>query len=208
MRGRLPCLVLAPVVLAAGASTRMGMPKAVLLDREGRPFVARIVRTLLDAGLTGVAVVTSPATHDAIRDALRDTATRSARLVVNPDPDRGQLSSIWTAMDSMVTEETEALVVTLVDVPFVSVETVRTVVDAYRATRAPVVRPARGDEHGHPVIIDRALFDDLRRADLSTGVKPVVRARAAQIVNVPIEDEGAFHDVDTPDEYARTLTEW
>jgi molybdenum cofactor cytidylyltransferase len=207
MRGRLPCLVLAPVVLAAGASTRMGSPKALLLDREGRPFVARIVRTLLDAGLTGVAVVTSPSTHDAIGEALRGSVAQSVRLLVNPDPDRGQLSSIWTAMDHMVTEDTEALVMTLVDVPFVAVETVRTVVNAYRATRAPIVRPARGEEHGHPVVIDRALFGDLRAADLSTGAKPVVRARAAQIVNVPTDDDGAFRDIDTPGEYARLLAQ-
>lgn len=167
--------------------------------------MARIVRTLVDAGLTGVAVVTSPATHAAIDEVLQDPDTRSTRLILNSDPDRGQLSSIWTAMDHVVTDQTEALVLTLVDVPFVSVETVRAVVAAYRARRAPVVRPARGNEHGHPVIIDRALFDALRRADLSTGAKSVVRSRASDAVNVPVDDDGAFRDIDTPDEYQQAI---
>ena len=108
-------------------------------------------------------------------------------------------------MEHVITDRTEALVLALVDVPFVSVETVKAVVTAYRSRRAPIVRPARSGEHGHPVIIDRALFDELRRADLSTGAKPVVRARASEIMNVPVDDDGAFQDVDTPDEYARAL---
>lgn len=198
--------VLAPIVLAAGASTRMGSPKAVLLDRDQRPFVVRIVRTLASAGLTRPTVVTAPATHDAIRDALAaDPMTASARLIINRTPERGQLSSIWTAMDHVVTQGVEALVMTLVDVPFVSVDTVTAVVDAYRARRAPIVRPASGDRHGHPVIFDRSLFDELRRADLAAGAKSVVRAHEAEILNVFVDDEGAFRDVDTPDEYARAV---
>ena len=69
---------------------------------------------------------------------------------------------------------------TLVDVPLVHPDTVRAVVNAWRRSRAPIVRPARGDEHGHPVIFDCAVFDELRSADRTIGAKAVVRAHAAR----------------------------
>ena len=76
-------------------------------------------------------------------------------------------------------------------------------IDRYKATNAPVVRPVRGNEHGHPVLIDRSVFDLLRRADPAAGAKPVVRAHATPAGDVAVTDEGAFTDVDTPDEYER-----
>ena len=53
------------------------------------------------------------------------------------------------------------------------------------------------------MIFDRALFDELRRADPALGAKAIVRAHADAIVNVPVDDDGAFHDIDTPDDYGR-----
>jgi len=89
----------------------------------------------------------------------------------------------------------------LVDAPLVSPETVRAVLQRYRETRAPIVRPVRGDEHGHPVLIDRSLFPALRQADPNRGAKPVVRANVSPAGDVIVDDAGAFMDVDTPEEY-------
>ena len=95
------------------------------------------------------------------------------------------------------------MIVALVDVPLVPVEVVRAVLQAYRETGAPIVRPAKGVRHGHPVIFDRAVWDELRHADPAMGAKPVLEAHRAEIVDVPVEDEGAFQDIDTPEEYER-----
>jgi CTP:molybdopterin cytidylyltransferase MocA len=57
------------------------------------------------------------------------------------------------------------------------------------------------------VLFDRAVFGDLRRADPSQGAKAVLRARQADIVDVPVTDEGAFLDVDTPEVYERLARE-
>jgi molybdenum cofactor cytidylyltransferase len=101
--------------------------------------------------------------------------------------------------------ETVAALVTLVDVPLVSSDTVRAVVDRYLETGAPVVRPVRGDQHGHPVLLDRSVFDDIRRADPSQGAKRVVRAHASPQGDVALNDEGAFFDIDTVAEYERAI---
>lgn len=180
----------------------MGSPKALLRDRDGSPFVVRIVRTLGEAGLDLVTVVTSEPSHDAIVRALAvDGLAATTSCVQNPDPDRGQLSSIWVGMDAAVSPQVSGILLTLVDVPFVSSSTVRLVIEAYEGSSASIVRPADGDRHGHPVVFDRVLFEELRGADPSTGAKSVLHAHESEIVNVPVDDEGALADIDTPADY-------
>src|SRR5688572_5081238 len=199
----LPWRVLSAVILAAGDSSRMGSPKAALLTPDGDSFIAHIVRTLRTAGIDDLVIVTGRH-HDAVIDALtRDRLTLSPRIVRNPDPSRGQLSSLLAGMNAVVTPRTDAVMMTLVDVPLVRVSTVAAVLDEWRRTRAPIVRPAIGDRHGHPVIFDRAVLDEIRRAPLDAGAKSVVRAHEHEIVNVPVDDDGCVRDVDTPSDYDR-----
>jgi molybdenum cofactor cytidylyltransferase len=181
----------------------MRAPKAVLPAADGRPFVARIVQTLRQAGVTDLAVVTGR-DHQAVLDALREAALSPPPIVVrNPDPSRGQLSSLLLGMDAVLDPAAEGLLVTLVDVPMVAVSTVTAVIEAWRRTRAPIVRPAIGERHGHPVIFDRVLFDELRRAPMDAGAKTVVRAHEPGILNVAVDDEGCLTDVDTPEDYRK-----
>jgi len=181
----------------------MGSPKALLPAPDGRPFVARVVATLRSAGLHSIAVVTGR-DHDAIVEVLSQAGLLPQVIVArNPDPSRGQLSSLWTGMDAVVTDRSEGVLVTLVDVPMVAESTVTTVVREWQRTRAPIVRPAIGDRHGHPVIFDRALLGALRAAPLEAGAKSVVRANESRIVNVAVDDEGCLVDVDTREEYRR-----
>jgi molybdenum cofactor cytidylyltransferase len=198
----LPWRVLSAVILAAGDSSRMGAPKAALVTPDsGDSFIARIVRTLRAADVEDLIIVTGRH-HDAVLEALaRDRVMPSPRIVRNPDPSRGQLSSLLAGMDAVLSARTEALMMTLVDVPLVRVSTVIAVIDEWRRSRAPIVRPAIGDRHGHPVIFDRAVFDEIRRAGLDVGAKSVVRAHEHEIVNVPVDDEGCVRDVDTPADY-------
>jgi molybdenum cofactor cytidylyltransferase len=189
------------IILAAGDSTRMGKPKALLPDPDGRPFVARLVRTFAAAGVDEVVVVTGRQ-HDAIVAAVTADAP-PVRLVFlrNPDPSRGQLSSLWIGLDAAAGPHLESILVTPVDIPMVRASTARHVIDEWRRSRAPIVRPAVGSRHGHPVLFDRAVFDELRRAPLTEGARVVVRAHARDVVNVPVDDEGCLVDVDTPDDY-------
>jgi molybdenum cofactor cytidylyltransferase len=193
--------MLPAVVLAAGASSRMGFPKALLTTPAGRPFAAAIVRALAAAGVVDLVMVTG-ADHERVVEAVTaDGPPVLPRFARNPDPMRGQLSSLWVGMEAIVRPDTDALLVTLVDVPMVEPSTVTRVIERWRETRAPIVRPAIGSRHGHPVIFDRRVFDELRAAPLDRGAKTVVRAHAAEVVDVPVADEGCLVDVDTPQDY-------
>ena len=196
--------VIPAIVLAAGRSSRMGRAKATLPAGDGHTFLTRIVRTFLDADVDDVIVVVG---HDA--DAIAASFSESglpARFVVNRDYDRGQLSSLLAGLDVVDRPGVTAALVTLVDVPLVLPATVRSVIDSYRRTRAPIVRPTSGDRHGHPLLIDRSVFGALRAADPSTGAKPIVRAHATAAGDIAIDDEGAFTDIDTEEDYQRTIS--
>jgi molybdenum cofactor cytidylyltransferase len=195
--------VIPAIVLAAGKSTRMGRSKATLPLDGGDTFLTRIVRTFAAASVEDVVVVVG---HDA--DAIIASFANVdlvARFVENPDYERGQLSSLLAGLRVVDRPGVVAALVTLVDVPLVSAATVRAVIDRYHQTHVPIVRPVRGQEHGHPVLIDRSLFDVLRHADPSQGAKPVIRAHASAAGDVAVADAGAFADADTPEEYDRLL---
>jgi molybdenum cofactor cytidylyltransferase len=196
--------VIPAIVLAAGRSSRMGRAKATLPAGDGHTFLTRIVRTFLDADVDDVVVVVGHEA-DAIARAFAESGL-PARFVVNDDYDRGQLSSLLAGLRVVDRPGVSAVLVTLVDVPLVSAATVRAVVGAYRRTRVPIVRPTSGDRHGHPLLIDRSLFDALRGADPDAGAKPIVRAHATAAGDIAIDDEGAFTDIDTEDDYRRVIT--
>lgn len=191
------------VILAAGASRRMGSDKALLVAPGGGFFVSRIVRAFTDAGISDVVIVTGHH-HETLAAALDSEAFEiRPRLVRNPDPSRGQLSSLWTGMDAVVGASTPGLLVTLVDVPLIEPAVIARVVAMWRTTSAPIVRPADGDRHGHPVLFDRAVFAQLRAAPLEAGAKAVVRAHADRLVNVPVDSDGCLIDIDTPEDYRK-----
>lgn len=190
------------IILAAGASTRMGQPKPALrLNGRGGTFLSHLVDTFLSAGLPDIVVV-SGADDRAVRAAW-PKSDRRVRVIHNADWQRGQLCSLTAGLDAPSPVPIEAAVVHLADVPLVTAETIARLIAVWRETRARIVRPARGEEHGHPVIFDASLFDEVRKADVAVGAKAIVRAHAGEILNVPIDDPGAYLDIDTPEDYAR-----
>jgi molybdenum cofactor cytidylyltransferase len=198
-------VALVGVVLSGGASSRMGRPKA-LLDLAGRPFVRRVADTLHEAGIAKVVVVVG-SHEDEIRAALgaADRAWRD-EVLVNPYSARGQLSSLWIALDWIETPPRlpgDGVVVALVDHPLVRPDTVRALVGAFAASGRAVVRPVFRGRHGHPVIFARSTFASLRAAPPGEGARAVVRSLGPAVLDVEVDDEGVVTDVDTPEDYAR-----
>ncbi|HYT77531.1 MAG TPA: nucleotidyltransferase family protein [Vicinamibacterales bacterium] len=186
------------IVLAAGASMRMGRPKP-LLGAGNRTFVRRILDTLHSAGVADAVVVVRPGHHDT----AAEVGAAGALAIVNPAPDAGQLSSLLAGLDALDTPEVDAVLVTLVDVPLIQPSTVRTLLARAAASAAPIVRAVHRGRHGHPVIFKRAVFDALRRADPAVGAKAVFAG--VTVENVEVDDPGVVDDIDTPEDY-ETLT--
>jgi molybdenum cofactor cytidylyltransferase len=185
------------IVLAAGASSRMGVPKP-LLTLGDRTFLARILEAFRDGGVASAVVVVRPGLAGLTGEVDR---VGFGRVVENPQPDAGQLSSLLVGLDAVDTPEVTGVLVTLVDVPLVSAVTVRAVLGQAGNSRAPILRAVHRGRHGHPVLFQRAIFDALRQADPNLGAKAVLRSHPVE--DVEVGDAGIAEDIDTPEDYAR-----
>lgn len=184
------------VVLAAGASTRMGQPKALLTAADGRRFVDVIAATARAGGCGGVIAVVGPPHGEAIRRALGS----GVATAWNPQPERGMLSSVQAGLAALPATAT-AMLVWPVDIPFVAAATVRALLDA-----APgrIIVPMHNKRGGHPVRLPRRLFGELATLEAARGLKGLLDAHAADVERLAVADRAVLVDVDTPDDYART----
>lgn len=192
------------IILAAGGSSRMGHPKALLAtERPNEAFALRLARTMWEAGAADVVIVAA-AVRDEVEEAL-GAAGVPARVVLNPTPEDGQLSSLLIGLSVVDRPGVGGVLVTPVDLPLVTASTVAGIIDLHRRTSGLIVRPTCKGRYGHPILFDRRLFGELRHADLTLGARVVVRAHAAESAALEVEDDGAFVDIDTPEDYARVF---
>jgi len=179
----------------------MGQPKA-LLEWQGRTFVSRLVQAGAEAGLDEIVVVTG--IHDSMvrAEVNRSPTAVPVRVVFNANHVRGQLSSLLAGLDGLA-EPADAVLMMLVDHPFVQVETLRHIIQTYVKTRAPVVVPTFDARRGHPVLFSGEALAALRTTPLEEGARAVVSAFAGRRVEVPVPDPGVRIDLDTPEDLAR-----
>ncbi|MGH7754557.1 MAG: nucleotidyltransferase family protein [Gemmatimonadales bacterium] len=198
-------MTIAGVVLAAGRSSRMGAPKA-LLDYRGQPFVASIVRVLEALELHPRVVVVGDAAPR-IRAAL---AAHDVMLVENPwePPDPGPISSIRAALAALEHARPQGVLVWPVDYPHVRTATIESLVDAFRAQHPSAVLPVFGGRRGHPVLwSDRAvpaLLEDQRAG--TEGARAVLHSLPRRDVReVAVGDPAVLDGINTPEDYERLI---
>lgn len=186
------------LVLAAGAGSRFGGGK-LLAPIGGRPILQHVLDALAAAGV-GEVIVVLGRDADAIEAAI---AWRGERRVVNPEPERGLSSSLQVGFEA-VGPAVGSVLVALGDQPLVSVEVVRSLVDAPVVPGRPIVVPAYADERGrNPVLLRPAAFGLIAEAAGDRGLGPVLAAHPELIVEIPAT--GANPDVDTPADLVRVL---
>jgi len=191
-------LRVAGVILAAGASRRMGKNK-MLLELDGESLIRRAAKRALAAGLAPLVVVLG---HEA--DRLR-AELRGLPLVfaVNPDytgPTSGSLHQGLNALGSDV----DAVVVMLADMVRVTPETVAMLIAAARGTAAPLVVSRYGAVTAPPLLFRRALFAELLAWRGEGCGKAVVQAHKHEAMYID-RPEALLVDVDTPEDFAAAI---
>jgi molybdenum cofactor cytidylyltransferase len=181
----------------------MGTPKAGL-RLAGRTFLAHAIAAL-DGGGVGDVVVVAGASVEAVRAALPED--RAVSVVLNPAPERGQLSSLKIALAHLgMAADVDAVVVALVDHPAVRATTVAALLAAADDDPATTIAlPTHAGRRGHPVLFARALWQELLDTPDDLGARAVVRADPGRVRLVPVDDPGVVTDVDTPEDLERLL---
>lgn len=187
----------AAVVLAAGASSRLGRPKQ-LVEYLGEPLVRRAARAATEIGASPVVVVLG-AHADLVAPALDGLA--GLTVVPNAAWRSGLASSLAAGVRAALDDlAVDAVLVSLADQPLVDAGALRRLVAAYPGAHG-VVASAYGDALGVPALFARAHADALLALSGDAGAGAWLRARRAQVTAVPMD--AAALDVDTPDDVAR-----
>lgn len=192
--------MIAATILAAGASARMGFPKA-LLKYRGQTFLQNILDVTEALGISRRVLVVGPES-DRI---LSEHELRGVTVVTNPEPNSGPIGSIRAAIQAVDAHPAEGLLVWPVDYPHVAVETVELMLDRFRGGTAAIVVPAFRGRRGHPVLFRRSVFPELVEVTDAEGARGVVRANAARVDAVPVNDPAVLDNVNTPESYRRLL---
>ena len=189
------------IVLAAGLSTRMGALKQLLpLGECGKTVIEVVVERVLSCVDEVIVVLGHQAEHISQR-----LSGSGAVCVVNDDYEDGMISSVRCGIRSAV--PALGYLICLGDQPAVEEEIVATVVGEARSSRAGgIVIPTYDGKRGHPVFIHRKYADEILNLDRDAGLNAVTRGHSEDTVEIPVNDRGVLEDMDTPEDYDRTLS--
>jgi molybdenum cofactor cytidylyltransferase len=188
------------VVLAAGASTRMGRAKQLLPLGE-TTVLARTLGNVRSAGLDQIVLVLG-ASAGAIRRQLPQPLLEGVKVVVNPAYGQGMASSLREGL-SAVDRESDAALIILGDQPFLQPQTLHQIIDGYRGSRAQIVVPTYQGERGNPVLLDRSVFPEAMALEGDVGCRAIFPNHLEGISKVEVEDMGVLLDLDDPADYER-----
>ena len=195
------------VILAAGASTRMGRDKA-LLPWPPQTSGAFGTGTFLSAAIQlfdpHVDVVLIVAGKNQ-QDLAPIVYANGASLMVNPHPERGQFSSLQIGLREVLNRGRDAAMITLVDRPPVLPATIQTLSDAFDEALLQgkwAVVPEYQGKHGHPIFAGREMIEAFLRAPAESSARDVEHAHQDKVAYVAVDDSLIVSNVDTPEQYA------
>jgi CTP:molybdopterin cytidylyltransferase MocA len=189
------------VVLAGGEGKRMGrVPKAGLqIGRE--TLLERAVRSLRQGGCETIVAIL-PAGHAELVDLAEQAGVT---VLFNPAPADGMFSSARIGLAHLLAEHADVAVIVIfpVDHPEIQVETIATLVSAAEKPRAAAVRPSYSGRSGHPLVVTRALAEELTRVSPAETLREALTTCGARIDTVSVVDPGVLVNVNTPGDLER-----
>jgi molybdenum cofactor cytidylyltransferase len=183
------------IILAAGESRRMGMPKPLLRFGD-TTFLGQMVSVLRLSQVDRITVVLG-AEAELIQ---RSIDLSGVDVVINKDYPQGQLSSLIAGLRN-APPQTEAMLVCLVDNPFITTTTVNRIVSMFEQTQSPIVVPVFSGRRGHPVLFSKSLFTELLHAPAQEGARYVLHAHEESVREIETPDRTVLIRIDTPDDY-------
>ena len=188
------------VILAAGASARMGTCK-LLLPWDGKTILTHLLDQWRSAGAAQIAPVIDPS-NQPLRTALAHAGFSPSDWIENRSPQLGMFSSLqkasrWRGWLSTLTH----WIISLGDQPHVRISTLRLLLDATRRNPTRICQPAFHGRAAHPIILPANNFRELAQSDIP-NLRAYVRTREAFRLRVEVEDEAVSHDLNTPEDYA------
>lgn len=186
------------IILAAGASVRMGTPKQ-LLPYRGRSLLRQIASEAI-ASVCEPIIVVLGAYAQQIRQEVNQLPVQ---VVENLDWNKGMSASIKSGIQwlNTATNNIEAVVLTVCDQPFVSAQIINQLVEAYYHTGKPIIASEYSETLGVPALFSHIFFSELIDLKETEGAKQIIKKYSHEVYRIPFP-EGAI-DIDTPNEYEK-----
>jgi len=199
----------AGVILAAGESSRMGTDKA-LLPWPPQADQSPWKETFLSAAIRSLTLSTDfvfivAGKNEAVLAPI--AYANGASLITNPEPERGQFSSLQVGLHEVLNRGRDAAIVTLVDRPPARTATVSLLRDAYESAPQDVwaVVPEFSGKHGHPYLAGRELIEMFLQAPPTSSARDIEHRYQDHIQYVAVSDPFVALNINTPDDYAALL---
>jgi len=191
------------IILAAGASVRLGTPKQ-LLNFRGETLLRRIARESLESVCRPIVVVFGHE-PDKFKNELKNL---DVWIVENSGWKAGMGSSLKVGLKKLldINKSLHGAVITVCDQPFVTALTINELVETHQKSEAFIVASEYRQTLGVPALFDRKIFIYLQNIENSGGAKQIINQFPAKTISFSFPD-GAI-DVDTPDDYARLSSQF
>jgi molybdenum cofactor cytidylyltransferase len=187
---------IAAIVLAGGLSSRMGQSK-VLLPWDGRPIIAAIADRLKRMRLDDIVIVTGHLSTQ-VKAAVANEPVRTSH---NEDYADGEmLSSLQAGLRALGPEHSACLIV-LGDQPQLDNRIVNEIMTAYAEGKGKIIAPSYRQRRGHPILIDRAYWQEILDLPKGSAPRDVINAHADTIHYINVDTDSVLRDIDTPDDY-------
>ena len=194
---------IAAIVLAAGRSTRMGAINKLIAEIGGKPLVRIAAEQALASRASPVIVITGHE-RERVEAALKGLPVR---IVHNPHYAEGLGTSLKAGI-AAVAEDADGAIVCLGDMPQVSAVLIDKLIAAFDPERgALIVVPSIDGRRGNPVVWSRRFFHDLMQIQGDIGARHLIGAYAEAVAEVPVADDAALTDVDTPESLSAVKAE-
>ena len=191
-------MIVQGIILAAGLSRRMGLPK-LLLELDGVPVIMWVVRAALRSALHDVTLIAGPET-ETLAGALEPVADHPRfHLLINPRPNRGMSSSLHIGVSSMSPHAAGTMIL-LGDQPGVTAELIDELLSAFGRDPKKIVFPAIAGRRTTPVVFPADLFPELMMTSGDVGGREVVDHNRPRVVPVEMGARYDDSDLDTPED--------
>ena len=189
------------VVVAAGESRRMGVPKQ-LLPFGGRTVLQTVLDRLLSSRVDGIVVVLGFRAEQ-IRSTLSDIPVQ---VVINSDFKMGMLSSVQAGVSALPSSATAALIC-LGDQPWISPGLVNRLIDEHHRSQSGIVIPTFDGRRGHPALVGIRHRDEILGLSGGPGLKALMRGHPEDTLEVKVQEREILDDLDTPEDYLRAFNQ-
>lgn len=188
------------LVLAAGASNRMGTAKQ-LLPPDDRPLLQHVLNTVRSSEVRDVILVLG---HSA-QKIQQELDLNGVKVVINEDYEQGMGTSLKAGL-AAVDQQIQGAIIMLADQPFVHSTTLNALIALGSSTNAQIVIPTYRGFPGNPVLLDRSVFSEAMAVRGDIGCRAIFGSHVSGIVTLPVGDVGILLDVDQRSDYEKLQT--